>query len=144
MHFGQVITVRNSSYGKVMFLQASVILSTGEGVSVSGAVGCVQGVSDQEGVYIPLGRHHPWSDPQRTDSLPPGRQSPWQTPQADTPSPRRPLQRTVRILLECILGLDMTLRYNSFPSELHVSCPEYLLTDRILVMSTNLARRVVH
>ena len=35
---------------------------------------------------------------------PPGRHTPWQThPQADTPSSWRSLQRTVRILLECIL-----------------------------------------
>ena len=42
----------------------------------------------------------PWED------TAPGRPTPWaDTPQVDNPLPRerRPLQRTVRILLECIL-----------------------------------------
>ena len=58
------------SCGKVMFLQASVILFTGEGV--------------WQNTPHPLGR--------------PPRQIP--SPWADTPPPRRLLQRTVRIPLE--------------------------------------------
>ena len=61
------------SCGKVMFLHLSVILSTG---------GCL---ADTSRADIPLGRNLP--------------------PRADIPPPhpRRPLQGTVRILLECIL-----------------------------------------
>ena len=51
-----VITVRNSSYGKVMFSQESVILSTGMGVRVS-ASGSGGVSASGLGVYIPLGRH---------------------------------------------------------------------------------------
>ena len=67
-----------------MFLHLSVILSTGGGVS---------GRHPQ--AYTPLGRHPPWETPPLGRHLPgrhhhlPGRQ-------------RRPLQRTVRTLLECI------------------------------------------
>ena len=67
------------SCGKVMFLHLSVILFTGEGVC-----------------QTPPGRH---------PSLyrhPPGQTPPSRHPWEDTPS-RRPLQWTVRILLECIL-----------------------------------------
>ena len=70
-----IFTVRNSSYGKVMFSQVSV---------------CPQG-----GGVHPLGR-----DP------PPDRRSYAETPPSgQTPHliGRRPLQRTVCILLECIL-----------------------------------------
>ena len=61
-----IFTIRNSSCGNVMFSQASVILSTGGGVS------------------------------------------PRQTPHGQTSSPRRPLQQTVRSLLECILVCNAT------------------------------------
>ena len=77
-----IFTVRNSSCGKVMFSQASV---------------CPQGVSGSGsgGVHTPLGRHPPARHF-------PGRHppSPRQTP---PPPPRRPLQRTVCTLLECVL-----------------------------------------
>ena len=71
-----------------MFSQASVILFTW---------GCIPACTraDTPGQMLsdnppPPGRH--WQTP------PPG-----QTPPRQTPLPRRPLQRTVRILLECIL-----------------------------------------
>ena len=64
------ITVRNSSCGKVMFSQASVILSTG-GVHGKGVACMAEGCAWQE---------------------------------------RRPLQRTVRILLECILVINLSLQ----------------------------------
>ena len=63
------------SCGKVMFSQASVILSTGGG---------------DVWQTPPPGRHPP---PRQTP--PPGQTTP--------PPARRPLQRTVRILMECIL-----------------------------------------
>ena len=69
-----------------MFSQASVILSTGVCVSQH-ALGQTPTLAD-----TPLGRHPP-ADPLGRHTLP------GQTP----PSPRQPLQRTVRILLECIL-----------------------------------------
>ena len=48
-----------------------------------------------------LGYHPPGADPEQT--------SPEQTPpRADTPPERRPLLRTVRILLECILVIKRT------------------------------------
>ena len=49
-------------------------------------------VSVHRGVYTPLGRHPP-------RQTPPGQITPGRTP---PPPPRLPLQRTVRILLECI------------------------------------------
>ena len=102
-----ICTVRKSSCGKVMFSQASVILFRG-------------GVSQ-----LSLGQTPPWADippgqtapsPEQTYPSPgqtspsPGQTSPpWAdtlladtSPRADIP-PRWPLQRTVRILLECIL-----------------------------------------
>ena len=121
------------SCGKVMFLHLSVILFTGDvsvpacttghmtgglcqggslsrvGVSLSGGSLCLGEVSVQGGslslsvsvptwVETPLGRQPPrqtppWADTPRADTMH------W----ADTPPPRRPLQRAVRILLECIL-----------------------------------------
>ena len=68
------INVRNSSCGKVMFLQVSVCLQVGR---------CT----------LPLGRHPPGQTPPLPGQTPPGRH----------PETRRPLQQTVRILLECIL-----------------------------------------
>ena len=94
------------SWAKVMFLQASVILSTGGGV-------CLSACWDA--------RPHPWNqaDPPRQGRPPgqgrsppgPGRPPSWtrQTPlldQADPPGSRRQHtvnERPVRILLECIL-----------------------------------------
>ena len=86
------------SCGKVMFSQASVILSTG-------GRGCV---ADPPPPSDPQS-DTPWTDtPGRPP--PPGRPPRADTPWADTPSacwdthtPRRPLQRTIHILLECIL-----------------------------------------
>ena len=43
----------------------------------------------------PQGRHTPWADP----------------PQAETPAQRRPLQRTIRILLEWILVSHVTMLF---------------------------------
>ena len=100
------ITVRISNCGKVMFSHASVVLSTGEG-------GFYLWVG--LGVYTPLGQippplgqtRPPWTDtPLGRD--PSGRHPlPGRPPWTDTPPgrhpPRRPLQRTVHILLECIL-----------------------------------------
>ena len=104
-----IITVRKRSCRKVKFSQACVKNS-------------VQGEVYSPWVDTPLGRHLPWAD------KPPGRHpqadfSPGQThhidrylpPSADThpwadtpgkpppPQGRRLLQRTVRILLECII-----------------------------------------
>ena len=81
------------SWGKVMFSQASVILFT-EGVCIPACTGAEPPSPRQtfpEQTDIPLGRHFPGRH------LPPGRHPPGQTP------PRWPLQRTVRILLKCIL-----------------------------------------
>ena len=84
------------SCGKVMFLHLSVILSTG-------------GVSDRHPradtprAGTPLVDTH-WADTPWADT-PLGRHPPRQTPPLHPPPPRRPLQRTVRILLECILVL---------------------------------------
>ena len=76
------ITVRNSSCGKVMFSQVCV---------------CPQG----GGVHL-LGRHPPCQadTPLLPGRSPPGRHTPCQ---ADLSPPRWLLQRTERILLECIL-----------------------------------------
>ena len=80
------------SCGKVIFSQASVILSEWEG--------CVWQTP-------PAWADHPPGDPPWADT--PWADTPWADhPQADTslgrhPLSRRPLQRTVRILLECIL-----------------------------------------
>ena len=77
--------------GKVMFLHLSVILFTGEGFW-----------------QISLGRHPPEADNPWADT-PVGRQPhladtpPFRHPLGRHPRPRRPLQRTVRMLLECIL-----------------------------------------
>ena len=70
-----VITVRKRSCGKIMFLRLSVSHS----------------VHGRE-VYTPLGRDSPGGHPL-------GRPSPL----GRHPHPRRPLQRRVRIILECIL-----------------------------------------
>ena len=77
------ITVRNE-VAKVMFLHLSVILFTGGGV-------CLSACSD---TTHPRSRH----SPQSRHPLPP------------SPPGRRPLFRTVRILLECILVYFMFCR----------------------------------
>ena len=78
-----------------MFLHVSVILSTG-------------GQADTPRVDSPPGPAPPGPAPPGQADTPSrhplaGRQPPWQ---ADSPPPpqERPLQRTVRILLECILA----------------------------------------
>ena len=81
------ITVRKRSCGKVMFLQMSV--------SHSGRHPSGQTLPLDRN---PLGSHIPQADTSPRQTHPPGRHAP------DTSVfPRRPLQRTVRILLECIL-----------------------------------------
>ena len=77
------------SFGKVMFSQASVILFTG---------GC-----------LPSARWDTHTPHSQEAHLPPksttlGKHTPWEArPPGSTPPPRRPLQRAVRILLECFL-----------------------------------------
>ena len=81
---GPIFTVRNCSCGKLMFSHVSVSPRGVYNLRADNPLGRHP---------LPLGRHPP--PPGQT---PPGRQ----TPQcADTPSSRRLLQRTVRILLEC-------------------------------------------
>ena len=78
------------SCGKAMFLHRSVCHSVHREV---------------------FGSHHP------LDKHPPGRHLPGSQPllrQTTPPPPRRPLQRTVRILLECILIITMGVRENFF------------------------------
>ena len=98
-----IITGRNEVVAKVMFLHVSVILSTG-------------GVSGQAPPPGP-GRHPPQTRPPRRENPPrdqadppPEQADPPQTRQ--TPLPGRRLQHTVnerpvRILLECILVIDL-------------------------------------
>ena len=86
------------SCGKVMFSQASVILFTVGGGHVSQHA-LIRHPST--GQTPPPRQTLPWAD----TSLP---SACWDTPTPpsacwDTPPPRRPLQRTVRTLLECIL-----------------------------------------
>ena len=65
----------------------------------------------------PLGRHTPWADtPHWADTLSPSKPCPGQTP------PRRPLQQTVRILLECII----LVRVPTFPD--WQNSPDFSLT----------------
>ena len=81
----------NEVWGKVIFLFASVILSTRGRVSV-------QGVSLTE---TPCGQRSPWTETPQTEN-PLNRD-----PQTETPGQRPPPlyggERAVRILLECIL-----------------------------------------
>ena len=105
------------SCGKVMFLHLSVSHSVHEGVSASVHAGI-----HPPGRYT-RSRYTPLVHPRQVH--PPARDTPWQkhsladthtplagthtplagthTPSAGTPPPRRSLQRTVRILLECFL-----------------------------------------
>ena len=126
------VTINSVSYfycpqrscGKVMFLHLSVILFTGGWVS---------------GRHPLLDRHFPsWADtplgrhplgqtpPPRADTNPPGRH----LPLGGHPSPsRRPLQRTVRILLECTIA-----SFNVFFSLLfkYIELHRYLLKRKPL------------
>ena len=82
------------SCSKVM-LHQSVILSTGR---------CL---ADTPPGRHPLGRHPPPGQTTPWADTPLGKPPQADTPWADTPLPQgRPLQRTVRILLECILVFD--------------------------------------
>ena len=91
------------SWGKVMFLQASVILLTGGGVSASVHAGIPPGAD------TPLGADTPWEQTLQ-EQTPPGSRHP---PGADTPQSRHtPLHsilgdtvnaRPMRIPLECNL-----------------------------------------
>ena len=114
------------SCGKVIFSQASV------SHSVHG--GC--------------GRHHAWADTPLADT--PWADLPGQTPhQADTPRqipplgrhpqpsacwdtrpPRQPLQRTVRILLECILVLKKKNLECFVAMEIYLKMCKVLMMDR--------------
>ena len=97
------------SCGKVIFSQASVILYMGGG--------CIRACT---GADTPLGRHpYPWADTPTPWATPPGRHPLGRHPVSNVcwdthtpahgmlgympPPPRRPLLRTVRILLEYIL-----------------------------------------
>ena len=83
-----------------LFSQACVKSSVHGGVSASVHAG-----------IHPLGRPSPADTPPWADTLPPGKHTPLgSTPPGSTPpreahlpSPRRSLQRTVRVLLECFL-----------------------------------------
>ena len=86
-----IFTVRNSSCGKVMFLHLSVILFTGG--SMCGRWACVAGVCVCGGVCA---WGHAWQGICVAGGCAyGGSMCAWQE--------RWPLQRTVRILLECIL-----------------------------------------
>ena len=80
-----------------MFLHVSVILSTG------GESGRPPGQTHPHGRQTPPPPHEQTPPPCQTDT-PSGQKPPGQTPPSRQTSPQgRPLQRTVRILLECIL-----------------------------------------
>ena len=103
----QIITVRNSSCGKVMFSQVSVC-PQGRGVQpLAGR----QPLGRHPPARYPPGRHTSWADTPPGQTHPLGRHTtPGQTHllRADTsPPPRWLLQRTVHILLECILVLKL-------------------------------------
>ena len=98
-----IITVRNSSCGKVMFSQVSVYPQGG-------------GVHPPRADTLRLGRHtpahgqtHPGQTPTsgKTFLPPPPGQTHTHPGQTSPPPGRRPLLRTVRILLECILVSDL-------------------------------------
>ena len=91
--------------GKVIFSQASVILFTGRGGAAA-----IPPRTHTPRIYTPSGRHTPWADtPLGHD--PPGRHTPGHTPLwTDTQPLEWLLQRTVRILLECILVIRFFLR----------------------------------
>ena len=97
------------SYGKVMFLYLSVILSTGECL-----LRCMLEYTHPPGRHTPhpLGSHPlPWADTHPS----PADTNPWaDTPPRQTPPSRWLLQWTVRILLECIIvgGIFLHLVWN--------------------------------
>ena len=76
------------SWAKVMFLQASVILSTG-------------GFSSRENT--PPGRETPRQENPPQDENPPARRPPWEENPPGGDPPDTVNERPVRILLECIL-----------------------------------------
>ena len=93
-----IFTIRNSSCGKIMFSQACVKNS-------------VQGGGVHPPRQTPLKADSPLADTPWPDTSPRqtsrfGRQLPLGRP---PPPPRRPLQRTVRILLEWILVLILVI-----------------------------------
>ena len=104
----QFITVRNS--GKVMFLHLSLILFTGGGWGGVHPPG--QTPPRQTHPHPTLGRHPQTNPPNGRHPHPLGR---------PPPSPRRPLQRTVRILLECILVLYVFMLYFNVPAIMYFS-----------------------
>ena len=107
MQWSYIITVRNSSCGKIMFSQACVKNSVQGGVHP---------LPPRQTGRHPLGRPpHPLGR-----HPPPGRHLP---PPQGRSLLRRPLQRTVRILLECILVFNDTIisniyNWNSFLDKL--------------------------
>ena len=100
-----IITVRKRNYGNVMFSQA-----------------CVKNSVQGRRCTPPSGQTSPWVDTPSRQTPPLGRHpTPWQTPpQADTlllgrhPPIRMSLQRTVRILMECILVYNSFVKYFLF------------------------------
>ena len=96
---GQIILLHDCLYrpqrscGKVMFLHLSVILSTGEV--------CFWADTPSRPHWADAPQQTPLGRPPR-QTHPPGRHPPRQNP-PPAPLRRRPLQRTVRILLEWIL-----------------------------------------
>ena len=93
-------TVCKRSCGKVMFSQACVKNSVHRGMYPSMHWG--GGVADTTLADTPPGRDPPWVD------------TPGQTP------PQRPLQRTVRILLECILVCSTFFIVKNHENDTHV------------------------
>ena len=102
----------NDSCGKIMFLHLSVILFTGVGRCTPPQV-------------------HPPTDTPQADTPPPGH-----TPPGQTSTPRRPLQRTVCILLECILVklcIQIVLvTYNKVPNAKQFCCLKRKISSGVI------------
>ena len=104
-----VITVRKRSCRKVMFLHLFVSYSVHSGCVSQHALGQTPPLEQTSPCRHPrLDRHPPRQTPPSGQTSPPGRHLPGQTSPLlsvcwDTTPPGRPLLRTVRILLECIL-----------------------------------------
>ena len=97
--------LRKRSCEKIMFLHLSVGHSVHRGVSVSVHAGITTPLTP------PLGIHPPWVDTP----------SPWAEP---PPPSRRPLQRTVRILLECFLVFRISAQQSGLKLFFkRISCP---------------------